>query len=682
MLLAPLFLLAVEGLFADEVQDRLRELGDPNGAVRHAAERWLAAHARGEHAALFAEAARSGDAETRLRLTHVLARSRDGLDIASTFLAQASPVLEAVGEEAIRERWAMSGALAFPSLLDAELAGEALEIWARQGATATIRLGLSGDLGEIAALLEREADLFVGLCVEREVRHRRLEASAPAELIGTWSRVVMRLAELFDTELALYGLPLEGSDNNLVGPAFLCYSAGGGPRESDERIVSWMRVLLREDGPEERRSAALCLAASRWDDALDWLERRFLDRGDGAALEGLLHAASMERVARSLLDPGRVRMLVARAEQDLKRSPPDHVRVELVLRALRNLPPLGMTGTDLAAPVLEDWAGAGAAGRFVRLSVLEGMRSSKGSGPARETLTARDAPMGLALQALRTWVACGAGDAAGASAAGFEPKGLAELLGTPASPEEGIELGVLLARGGFALPKDIERHPAILSRVALLGWALEREELDAAARIWRALVESKQGEALDLSARALAEWARAGKTGVLMAAWSRAREAPALRAPVDRVAIRSGALGMEETRAVWEGLKKDFQAFEQDLELLAVIAGLGADPAASEARAALAAVLARSLASNASPAESRPIVGALERAFDELLKNGFDGLAEEFRREVDRLRTQHRRSALASLLHPSLWPPVPNLSRIDLDERSRRLLPRRPLGNE
>ncbi len=677
MFLALLLLFAVEGFFPDEIQDRLSELADPNGAVRHAAERWLAAHAREEHAALLAEAARRGDSETRFRLTHVLARSRDGLDIASAFLAEDSPLLETVGEDAIRERWAVSGALAFPSLLDAELIGDALETWARQGATATIRLELSGDLGEIAALLEREANLFVGLCVEREVRQRRLGAGAPSELIGTWSRVVVRLAELFDAELALYGLPLEGSDNTLMAPAFLCFSAGSEPRESDERIVSWMRALWREESPEERRSAALCLAASRWDDALDWLEERFLDHGDGAALEGLLHAASLERVARSLLDPARVRMLVARAAQDLERSPPDQERVELVLRALRNLPPRGLTGTELAVPVLEGWAEAGAAGRFVRLSVLEGMRSPRGSDPARETLTAQDTAPGLALQALRTWVASGA---SGAGAAGFEPHGLAELLATPASPEEGIELGVQLARGGFALPKDIERHASLLSLAALLGWALERGEVNAAARIWRALVETKNGDALDVSARALAEWARSGKTELLQAVWSQARQAQELRALIDRVAIRSGALALGETRQVWEGWQKDSQVPEQDLDLFAVIAGLGADPAANHARAALAAALAQAFASDASPEKARPLVSAVERAFDELLKNGFDGLAEEFRREVERLRTQHRRSALASPLHPSLWPPVPKLSRIDLGERSRRLLPRRPLG--
>jgi len=673
----------------DGVAEHLRALADPSGEVRAAAERWLSARVEPSDAALVSDALLRGDAEVDRRLAHVLARSPRGLDLAAILRERADASVGSVVEEAVRERWARTGALEFPALHGGDLVALALELWASFGATQTIRLELGGTLGESAALLEREGRMFLGLSVEPALRLRHPRVDAPRVLEGPWNRVCLELAGAYGVEPELHGLPLEASREAPSSPAFLAFTAGSCGARSDERILSWFRAVVLETDSGERAAAALALVSSGWSDGLQWLERRFLEGGDGAVLEALLHAATTGRVVQALVDPARVRALVALAEREAAKSPPDPGHFELVLRALCALPPQGLRGASLVDPVLEGWREASARGRWIRLVVLEGMASARGADPAREVLLAPDAerpvPTGLVLQALRTWAASGAGAAAGVRV-DFAPAALARALAASANPEQAAELGRTLAQGGFALP-DEGAAPSGLAAITLLAWALELGEDGRAGRIWHAASASGGSDperSIAALARGLARASRTGLSSRFVAAWTAARGEAERRgaaatslesdvASIDRAAIRSGGLPGAKVLEIWEAWAKESRLPEQDLDLLAVVAGLGAHPAAKQARATLVGGLGRVLEGNGSVEEVRPHLPALERAQDELLANGFDAVAEEFRREIERLRTDHRRSKAVEALFSSGWPPAPRLAQIDLGARTRRL---------
>jgi hypothetical protein len=88
-------------------------------------------------------------------------------------------------------------------------------------------------------------------------------------------------------------------------------------------VADWSRDLLDPREARRRAGAARALATCGWSAPLEWLERRWL-AGDGAALEGVLLAASRGRVVPSLASQARVRELLVEAGLNVRQSDVAH----------------------------------------------------------------------------------------------------------------------------------------------------------------------------------------------------------------------------------------------------------------------------------------------------------------------------------------------------------------------
>ena len=203
----------------DELGDRLRELSSPEVRVRHRAERWLGMHVGAADYTVLAREAQQGDAEVRLRIGRVVGAADPDLSLVALFLSENDPQLVEVGERAVRERVARwNPAFTGVATTDAILR-DALQRRAERSWPATLRLSIDGTLADACALLERRADLPVGLAVEPALRERERVARFGDELIAPWDELVPELAEAFGVRLDGHGLDPLHEDRGR--PAFL-----------------------------------------------------------------------------------------------------------------------------------------------------------------------------------------------------------------------------------------------------------------------------------------------------------------------------------------------------------------------------------------------------------------------------------------------------------------------------
>ncbi len=347
---------------------------------RQAAQRWLATHLVPGDYPLLAARARDADPETARRLALALGSDDRHLDLVVLLLGEPLDELEEIGRQALDDllnRWCPGITETSARRREVALAvGEVAETVFVDRARverlelAVDRLARLGDLGLPLVLAPGIAD--------REVRRAPQEGRAFEHL-----RALCAEEGLAVTGIGDWSDPMRPGAGSwiLVSP-----KSGARSRTGADRIADWCRVV--EAGRPGAATAARSLAASGWSAVLHWLDRRWSERRDEAALEGLLAAAAQGRVGRSLMRADERRALLERADRalDSRERELDALNAgeldaseaqrfaERVARALGSAGPMTLGGGDDSALLLEGWQDKGRAQRWLRLAVLEGRR--------------------------------------------------------------------------------------------------------------------------------------------------------------------------------------------------------------------------------------------------------------------------------------------------------------------
>ncbi|HTF87866.1 MAG TPA: hypothetical protein VK843_05610, partial [Planctomycetota bacterium] len=88
-------------------------------------------------------------------------------------------------------------------------------------------------------------------------------------------------------------------------------------RSAQSLLQAWIQAVERPRSPVAARAAARALASSGWPAAVEWLDERWRDLQDGAALDGLILAAGRGALARSLASRQGAQLLLERADRAL-----------------------------------------------------------------------------------------------------------------------------------------------------------------------------------------------------------------------------------------------------------------------------------------------------------------------------------------------------------------------------
>ncbi len=347
----------------------LERLASGSATERDRAQRWLGANLALEDYPELAAGARRADAETSRRLIDVLGADGAHLGLVALLLTDREPLLETIGEGAFDElvaRWC-PGATGTPAL--------ASEITDRLAREATFDLVVEPASEALERGIDRLAR-FGGLGIPLVVDPA--SASTPFEhrgFSGTALEILKRIVK--ERRLAITGIGRwEGEQ---PGPgAWILVSARGGSRSQSgaERLRRW--VVGVERGGTDAARCARALGACGWPAALTWLDRRWSERGDEAALEGVLIAGARGRVSRSLRRHGNRLELLAAADRALASgSTEERRRAERIARALAGAGAMSLGGEDRGGEILEGWERLSPRSRWLRLVVAEGQRSSR-----------------------------------------------------------------------------------------------------------------------------------------------------------------------------------------------------------------------------------------------------------------------------------------------------------------
>lgn len=651
-----------------DVAAALARLGDTRAAERQSAERWLAAHLAPHDLPAVAAAATKNEPEILRRLEIALGSDERHFELAALLAADSQQEARRLGEAALARqtaRW----------LGDAGLAPDAgFQVLRAIVDRAAPRLALDLAPGDFARLIDTlvrvgGADLRPRAGAERiEIVLDPLVMGQTFQPQAPGGQAVPRqegdVGSLLFAIASVQGLELEGFGFS-GGPGtptwvHLVPSAQAGKRDAAQLIADWARDLLDPRENRRRAAAARALATCGWGAPLSWLERRWL-AGDGAALEGVLLAASRGRAVPSLLAPARVRAVLSEADRALAaRDATGDALAELALHALGRLPARDAQGGDLRALWIEDWDALDARRRGLRLGILCGM----GGAPeaflerVRGELARSAPPLGAAeaLERCRLLAAARAGSAVGASV---------ELASARAVFELALEHGMAatwigwLRAGGVRLPAawrdparpepDLAAWPRLLVAEA---W-LDQGDEEAAAAHLRALAAGRLGGDAErvlervngLAAGPARETLRAAFLGVGTAGG-------------ERLALFAGVLPRERHTALLERALSG-QGEEEALLALGPLAGDPESPACEGARAAILGLARPALGGE--EAQARPDAAwarAYERAWRELVAAGDDTGAEEWRAALGELLTaslREDRSRARSVRRIPLW---------------------------
>ena len=384
--------------YEQDVRGALGQLEAPQAAQRLAAERWLAEHLRPSDLATLGERLPSASLEARRRLEVALGGDERHLELALLLAADRDPATRGLGEATLRRL--VAGWLGGDGL-DPAPGMRVLGALAQRGAASYRFAPTSGALQPLFERIVRLAGREVG---RRGPAERLDVALDPRAARGSFEPVVSRAggssAEPVDGDFltllfhvaGVQGLEVEGFglDDRGGRNAWLHVTARGQARRSqaDDLILTWARTLLAPGDPVGRVDAARALAGTGWSAVLTWLERRWAEQGDGAALEGLLLAAARGKVVPSLATRASVERLLRIADDALLgRDPAADRRADRVRFALGALPPFGADAGDLGQLVAARLGELPPRSRFLRLSVL----ASMGSLPAAERANLRQA---------------------------------------------------------------------------------------------------------------------------------------------------------------------------------------------------------------------------------------------------------------------------------------------------
>jgi hypothetical protein len=680
---------------AADVASALAALHSGAAAERASAEQRLAVALTAADVGAVRAALAGGDPEVAARLVNARGARDEHVELAARLLVLDEPPARDVGARALRqqiERW-LHGAFAAPRrdrrVLDALADWRMRFEWrpiaspARAAEGATEELDLERELDRLARL----APLPIGIALDPDLAlapHPR--ARAVESFFGAWDLALDALRRSARVEVQTpERWPEWGEPTRPF--AVLVAGSSAAPRAPGERLVEWLAEIASAAPAPRRAACARALAGSGWPAAVEWLGRRWSERGDAAALDGALLAAGRGWVARALHSPEVVRTLLELVDAGPDSSGTDaglaevfagadaEARWQLAARIGRALgagPASNDDGSSRVAQIAAGLAGAHARGAFARLVALEQLGGAHpDAAQACAQLLARssfaeasgavlDARRSARLlrQALRGAVALGGGAVDIA-----RPDVLLECAADAASARE---LARLL---DASAPAGIERVDAAAvpatARLALFAWNLALGRAREAAALLATCDVAELGawaRAIDLerrdgAARKIAAAAResAGASPAALPAEERIRE----------FEFHAGILLPEVEPLVVASAIRDGK-----LELLA---GAAAGPAGEAARAALVDVLRLRLADETAGDDDagRRIERALGAALRELYAARLDETADAFGAEVgERLRSA-RKHPLAKALLARGWPRLPPVEWIDLEAADR-----------
>lgn len=649
----------------------LQRLQSGSAEEREQAQRWLGSNLEVEHYPLLAREARRADAEARRRLSLALASEPQHLQLALLLLGEKDSSLTGIGEAAFQElvtNWC-------PKIDQVPAAGRHVERGLADGFPQVF--SYAGGVAELELhidRLDRHAAIGVPVVLDPEL------AARVATVDGDQAFGFALLASLCSAEsLTFRGMGDWSGERPLRGAwIFVSAKTRTGAKSGAARLLSWFREV--ESSGSRAAPAARALAISGWPAALDWLDRRWAERADSNALEGLLAAASRGRVSRSMWTRDLRVHLLDMADRALNESErrldamasgasanPGTLAEQRAERIARGL--IGAGGMELGGELSSDlwmanWRERNTGQRWLRLVILEGQHLG---GASVETWLAgllfQDPPLPPALQfqVLRTLAAMPLRPRTELQLSRWD------LLVTWAFQHQQEETLVQLTT---ALGLTLDRNGLPVSRrtqLLFLHLALLNRDVDGAAR-----------ECLQVS-RTPDRRAQVGLVERMESA--RFEVGPAL---VRRVSLRAleGAQGEAASflkrsfllagALVEVPAKEDLpDASKLDASAFAQLGAWAGVRAGGEARAIL-------LAAVQDPPDTvgrrQALIAALSLAYQRLLEAGEDLAAEELQGSVWRA-VRGPGAGLKSQLEPSVWPaPAPSLV-IDILAQERRVPP-------
>ena len=638
-----------------DVAAELARLSSPSARERAEAQGWLARHLVPGDLDELAAGVRGGGAEVRQRVAQALGSADRHLGLVVLLASDRDREVAAVGRRALLEqveRWSTSAG-------DAPSPARSLPAPWEKDWTRPLSLAIGrGELDRAFDRLDRlgggPAPIVLDPSLEPSLRPEATRPTRePRRVEGSWSEVLVELARAERLSFEVVGRrePHEPGADGARAFVRVSLRGDGGAGSAADHLAAWCLGVVREQDPRWNAACARALAASAWPAALAWLESRWLESGDAAALEGLLFAAERGRVALALTEPDTVARLVRAIDRRLAEKAEVALPfVERCARALGALGPLSARGEALEPALLAGFAQASPIGRWARLVALElGSRpSAEASARCRELCRAPDTPLALRWQALRTLARVRTDDAPVSLAEAGE---LLDRSVRDGLSEEAGWLLVTLAAEPVEPPPAAGRDPA--DRAARVVWALARGDEPGARAAGLAALDARGGDALRELAEGLETWVGLGWRREL-ARWHADLLAhlPA-RDPraglLDSLALRSGLADEERRAAVLariQAVAPAARAAQDWRDLAELAAGDGAS--AATARAALVEPLRRGLAPEG-------LLPALERAAQGLAGARESELGSAFLADLRAAAVGAQHPLAATLLGPR-WP--------------------------
>jgi hypothetical protein len=373
---------------AERVRAALQRLEASQWVLRDQAERELASSLEPEDLGAVAERAAAGAVELRSRLENALASDGRHLELCVLLAADGQAQARELGERSFARQvtsWCGHSELAprTASALLAELDRIAPQVY-------SARLGARPFAEECERLMrlagtELRLELQsapLGLALDPAWELERgwggAAASGPSRT-GTFAQLLAESARQERARLVAYGVE---SYAPWIAAVPEGTERGPGPSDGRALLLDWCRRLADSAEPEPQRSAAArALAGTGWPVALAWLERRWLARDDGAALDGLLLAAGRGRVVPSLTGREGFQRALRRSERSLAEG--DLARARRAAAGLGRVPSaVGRFGSP-DEWLLADWESSDVRGREWRLAIVVGLGRAPAAWRAR-----------------------------------------------------------------------------------------------------------------------------------------------------------------------------------------------------------------------------------------------------------------------------------------------------------
>ena len=437
---------------SDDLGPIVQRLAGPDPVARRLAQRDLSRALTGVgEAAVLDEALTGAPTEAQRRVARVLGREPRLLGLAAELAASRQGPAARVGREAIEAHLARWSSSAFDEPETAVLDPTRQEVplpdpWVDD---ASLQLALDPVAGGVVSVFDRldrwgggPAPIVLDPRVVTRVVRRPVPVLDSARLQGSWAEVLEGLCRLHGVAYQVQGyrypgetrptdVPVPGAarETETIARPFVHVVPAGTTelapvgvdlraRASDE-IVRWCRDLVRDGDSVRQRAAATALASLDWPAAIQWLELRWLERGDVPSLEGLLAAAARNRVAPCLQRPDVIsgilgivdeegaEVALLRAAREATLAEADVAASEEALReaslaldrraqrfavGLARIAPVAVTaeagGRSLIDVFLDGFESAPPEGRWIRLAALEGLglESERAARAARRAL--------------------------------------------------------------------------------------------------------------------------------------------------------------------------------------------------------------------------------------------------------------------------------------------------------